>query len=42
VEARNMMYPTIISGAEMIRKMFRRSKRHDRKGNKTVKKAPTM
>jgi len=35
------MYPTIISGAETIRKMLRRSKRHDRKGNMTVKNAPT-
>lgn len=41
VVARNMMYPIMIMGAPMMKKMFRRSSFVERSGNRTVKKAPT-
>ena len=41
VVARNMIYPIIISGAPAMKKIILLSIFQLRKGNKTVKKAPT-
>lgn len=41
-EAKNIMYPAIIKGADTIKKICLRSKRQLKNGNRTVKNAPTI